>query len=178
MDDLLRIRSLYSSVARADMPLVVVHLEEALAQIMAMREEDFRERNAQIDIQSPLGTVVATLPTLQQILANLIDNSIKFVSVDLPPMIRVSSVREGEFVRLWVEDNGIGIAPEHHQKVFGLFERLHPAHTFPGTGIGLAIVRKGVERMGGRVGVESEPGRGSRFWVDLPAAPAQDENRK
>jgi PAS domain S-box-containing protein len=178
MDDLLRDLLAYSSVARADMPLAVVHLEEALAQIMAMREEDFRERNAQIDILSPLGTVVANLPTLQQILANLIDNSIKFVSADLPPMIRVSSVREGEFVRLWVEDNGIGIAPEHHQKVFGLFERLHPAHTFPGTGIGLAIVRKGVERMGGRVGVESEPGRGSRFWVDLPAAPAQDENRK
>jgi signal transduction histidine kinase len=72
-----------------------------------------------------------------------------------------------------VEDNGIGIEKEFHEKIFGLFERLHPSHAFPGTGLGLAIVRKGVERMGGRVGLESQPDHGSRFWVDLPAETAQ-----
>ena len=75
----------------------------------------------------------------------------------------------GDFVRLWVEDNGIGIAPQYHEKIFGLFERLPDARSVPGTGIGLALVRKGAERMGGRAGVESELGQGSRFWVDLPA---------
>ena len=73
-------------------------------------------------------------------------------------------------VRLWVEDNGIGIAPEYLERIFGAFERLHGKHVYPGTGLGLAIVLKGAERLGGRVGVESQPGKGSRFWVELRMA--------
>jgi signal transduction histidine kinase/CHASE3 domain sensor protein len=73
-----------------------------------------------------------------------------------------------KWIRLWVEDNGIGIAPEYHERIFRVFERLHGVETYPGTGIGLAIVRKGIERMGGRVGVESKLGQGSRFWIELP----------
>jgi signal transduction histidine kinase len=67
-----------------------------------------------------------------------------------------------------VEDNGIGICPEHRDKIFRVFERLHGQKAYPGTGIGLAIVKKGIERLGGSVGVVSEPGRGSRFWFELP----------
>jgi len=74
------------------------------------------------------------------------------------------------WMRLWVEDNGIGIAPEHQQRIFRVFERLHGIETYAGTGIGLAIVRKGVERMGGHIGVESHVGQGSRFWIQLPKA--------
>ncbi|WP_293261427.1 MULTISPECIES: CHASE3 domain-containing protein [unclassified Microcoleus] len=70
-------------------------------------------------------------------------------------------------VRLWVEDNGIGIAPEHQKRIFRVFERLHGIESYPGTGIGLAIVQKGADRMGGRVGVESQLGQGSRFWIEL-----------
>jgi PAS domain S-box-containing protein len=77
-------------------------------------------------------------------------------------------------VRLWVEDNGIGIAPENRERIFAAFERLHSKHAYPGTGLGLAIVRKGAERMGGRVGVESEQGKGSRFWVELRMAEKQE----
>jgi signal transduction histidine kinase len=73
--------------------------------------------------------------------------------------------------RLWVEDNGIGIAPEDLERIFGPFERLHSKQAYPGTGLGLTIVRKGAERMGGRTGVESELGKGSRFWVELRMAP-------
>ena len=69
-------------------------------------------------------------------------------------------------VRVWVEDNGIGIAPEHHDEVFRLFNRLH-GEKYPGTGIGLAIVEKGIERMGGRAGVESSPGHGKPFLVGI-----------
>jgi PAS domain S-box-containing protein len=75
-------------------------------------------------------------------------------------------------IRLWIEDNGIGIEPRHQENIFQAFERLHGVETYPGTGMGLAIVRKGVERMGGRVGVESQFGEGSRFWIELPQAPS------
>ena len=70
-------------------------------------------------------------------------------------------------IRLWIEDNGIGIEPRHQENIFQAFERLHGVEAYPGTGMGLAIVRKGVERMGGRVGVESQIGEGSRFWIEL-----------
>ena len=74
----------------------------------------------------------------------------------------------GDEVRLWFEDNGIGIAKHMQERLFGIFQQLHRPGTYPGTGIGLAIVRKAAERMKGTVGVESEPGKGSRFWLQLP----------
>jgi signal transduction histidine kinase len=70
-------------------------------------------------------------------------------------------------IRLWVADRGIGIAAEHQKRIFEVFQRLHGSAEYPGTGIGLAIVKKGVERLGGRVGVESASGEGSRFWIEL-----------
>jgi len=84
------------------------------------------------------------------------------------PRIRIRTETSAGNVRLWVEDQGIGIAPEHQERIFRAFERLHPHDEYPGTGIGLAIVRRAAERMGGRAGVESQPGEGSRFWIELP----------
>jgi signal transduction histidine kinase len=81
-----------------------------------------------------------------------------------------NSQQPANTIRLWVEDNGIGIASEHQKRIFGVFERLHGIESYPGTGIGLAIVQKGVERMGGKVGVESQLGQGSRFWIELRKA--------
>jgi signal transduction histidine kinase len=78
---------------------------------------------------------------------------------------------------VWVEDNGIGIAPEHCERIFRIFERLHDRDKYTGTGIGLAIVQKAIARMGGKVGVESEPGRGSRFWFELKIHVEQDPPR-
>jgi signal transduction histidine kinase len=74
------------------------------------------------------------------------------------------------YVRLWVEDNGIGIPEYAQERIFQMFQRMHPEREYPGTGIGLTIVRKAVERMKGRVGLKSEPGRGSKFWIELPTA--------
>ena len=83
-------------------------------------------------------------------------------------MIRIRSERRGDRIRVWVEDNGIGIPAEDQERIFNIFERLHGEEIYPGTGIGLAIVQKGVERIKGECGVESEPGKGSRFWVEFP----------
>ncbi|MEO7677618.1 MAG: ATP-binding protein, partial [Verrucomicrobiota bacterium] len=68
----------------------------------------------------------------------------------------------------WVEDNGIGIDPKYHDRIFAIFQRLHTSEEFTGTGVGLAVVKRAVERMNGNMGVESEAGKGSRFWIELP----------
>ncbi len=196
MDMLLQDLLEYSRVARTSMTPTQVDLDLAVGDIMTSRERDIQEKQARIDIKSPLGAVRAHLPTVQQILGNLVDNGLKFVPKGKSPEIRIWTeqitngaphAEEGKAtqnnslantagypsLRIWVEDNGIGIEKEFHEKIFGLFERLHPSHAFPGTGLGLAIVRKGVERMGGRVGLESELERGSRFWVELPGSNGQ-----
>jgi signal transduction histidine kinase len=110
--------------------------------------------------------------TLVQIVTNLVTNAVKFVDPGTAPEVRIRAVTTPGGVRLSVEDNGIGIPPEHRERIFRIFERLHGVEAYPGTGVGLAIVRKGAERLGGQAGVESTPGRGSAFWVELRDAEA------
>jgi len=170
MDNLLLDMLTYSRLAMSELPPTTVRLEEPVNELLGIVEHEIRERRVQVEVASPLGSVFANATVLKQILTNLIGNSLKFVVPDRTPKLRIYTTSDDKFVRLWVEDNGIGIAPEHHAKIFGLFQRLHDAQKYPGTGLGLALVRKGAERMGGRVGVESQLGEGSRFWVDLPVA--------
>lgn len=189
MDALLQDLLEYSRVARVSIPPESVDLDVVVAEIISLRERDVREKQACIEVKSSLGVVRAHLPTVQQILANLIDNALKFVEPGKAPHLHIwteepktgpATGANGDnssgrpFRRIWIEDNGIGIAREYHKKIFGLFERLHPSGLFPGTGLGLAIVRKAAQRMGGRVGLESEPGQGSRFWIELPSASAEE----
>jgi two-component system, sensor histidine kinase and response regulator len=170
MDNLLLDMLTYSRLVRSEMPPVALRLEDTVQELLSILDHEIRERGIAVEISSPLGCVFAHPPTLKQILANLVGNSLKFASPERAPKVRIFTTREHAFVRLWVEDNGIGIAPQFHEKIFGLFQRLHDAQAYPGTGIGLALVRKGAERMGGRAGVESHLGEGSRFWVELPLA--------
>jgi signal transduction histidine kinase len=116
----------------------------------------------------PLPTVDADAAQLTQLFQNLIGNGLKFRG-QAPPRIHVGCVREpwGGW-RLWVQDNGIGIAPEYHERIFVIFQRLHGRDSYPGTGIGLAICKKIVERHGGTIAVESEPGVGTTFSFTLP----------
>lgn len=115
-------------------------------------------------------SVLAHAATLEQSIANLLSNACKFTRPGVASCIRIWAEPRGRCIRLWVEDNGIGIAPEHQESIFRVFERLHGQETYPGTGIGLAIVRRAAERMQGAAGVESELGAGSRFWLELPRA--------
>ncbi|RME46607.1 MAG: hypothetical protein D6796_08800, partial [Caldilineae bacterium] len=110
-------------------------------------------------------------PTLlRQILFNLVQNAITYVHPHRPPRIAITCRLEGEHVLLRVTDNGIGIAPKHHTRIFNLFQRLHPETQYPGSGVGLAMVKKAADLLGGEVGVQSKEGEGSTFWVKLPAA--------
>jgi signal transduction histidine kinase len=121
-----------------------------------------------IDYQGCVHTVMANQTLLNQVLQNLLENAMKFIAPGAKPEVRLRSEAHGDMVRLWVEDNGIGIAPSDQARLFKLFERAKPL-TYEGTGIGLAIVERAVEKMHGRIGVESAVGVGSRFWIELAA---------
>jgi len=177
MDILIQALLAYSRLSRIEIKLRPVVLEGVVQEALSLLTPEIQEKSAQVAVERPLPRLVGHHGTLVQVVGNLLSNAIKFVAPGVKPQVRVWAETpstplleggKGEVVRLWVEDNGIGIAPEHHELIFRMFERLHGVETYPGTGVGLAIVRKGVERLGGRVGVESEPGRGSRFWVELP----------
>src|SRR6185295_5237580 len=127
-------------------------------------------KDAEVVVQEAVPKVVAQRPILFQVVANLLSNAAKFVPPGVSPRIRIFAQARDGWVRLVVEDNGIGVAPQFRDKLFGVFERLQAADAYPGTGIGLAIVKRAVERMGGRVGVEPREPRGSAFWFELPLA--------
>ncbi len=169
MDKLLLDLLAFGRAARVEMELGPVEVQEAWEAALFQCATQIEQTRAHVETVSPLPRVHAHEATLAQCLANLLSNSLKFIAPGVQPAIRFSAEDRGREVRLWVEDNGIGIPARFHEKVFRVFERLQGAR-YPGTGIGLSIVRKGTERMGGRVGLESEPGKGSRFWLELPAA--------
>jgi signal transduction histidine kinase len=160
----------YSRVSRRDLELAPLDLTELVDDVLRRMEDALKTSRARVSVEHPLGRARGNGLVLAQVLTNLIDNAAKFVPRGGTPEIRVRAEEIGRSIRLWVEDNGVGIARENQERVFRPFERLHPESVYPGTGLGLAIARRGVERMGGRVGLESESGRGSRFWIELPSA--------
>jgi PAS domain S-box-containing protein len=175
MDTLIQDLLAYSQLARAEIQLKPLSLAAAVKEALAQLSSEIKKSGAQIMVAPSLPEVMGHAPTLAQIISNLLGNAIKFVHAGTRPSVSVWTEEHGERVRLWVEDNGIGISPEHQERIFRVFERLHGVETYPGTGIGLAIVHKGAERMGGEAGVESTSGKGSRFWVEL-GKPLRVEN--
>lgn len=167
LEDLIQDLLAYSHLNRSELSLKVIDLTRLLSEVIKEIKPDIEEKKAEIKIQSPLPQVIGHYSTLVQVITNLLLNAMKFLKVGVPPQVQVYAERHDNWVRLWVADNGIGIAPEHQERIFRVFERLHGQETYPGTGIGLAIVRKGVERMQGQVGLESQLGQGSRFWIEL-----------
>lgn len=165
----------YSRLGRSEVRLQPVNLITVMSGILQDLEPEIQSRQAQIDLESSLPIVLAQRSVLKQVVTNLITNAIKFVAPGIQPQIKIwAEHRQDEidseqvWVRLWIADNGIGIAPQHQDRIFNAFERLHGVEAYPGTGIGLAIVYRGITRMGGRVGVESQLHQGSQFWIELP----------
>jgi PAS domain S-box-containing protein len=169
MDQLLLDLLAYGRTARVELELDRIEVKQAWESALLQCAVQIDQSNAFLETVEPLPVVRAHQVTLGQVLANLLSNALKFVAPGVRPRVRFRGEEQEAFVRLWMEDNGIGIPADQHDRVFRVFERMHGAR-YAGTGIGLSIVRKGVERMGGHVGLESEPGRGTRFWIALPKA--------
>ncbi len=170
MDRLIRDVLVFSQAAHANTALERVELAPLVAAVIETYP-GLNAAKADIEVVAPMAPVQANQAALTQCLANLLGNAIKFVPPGVSPKARVWTEAEDDRVRLYVRDNGVGIPRELHEKIFGVFYRDEPARDDTGTGIGLAIVRKAVERMGGRVGLESAPGKGSTFWLDLKHSP-------
>ncbi|HWQ90863.1 MAG TPA: chemotaxis protein CheB [Clostridia bacterium] len=170
MDTLVQDVLSYTQVLRVNTPLAPVNLDKLVREIIQTYPE-FQPPQVELEIEGTLPVVEAHPGFLTQSLSNLLNNAIKFVPPEAVPRVKIwAEDRAHEargFVRLWIADNGIGIATEDQTRIFRMFERVHAAAEYEGTGIGLTIVRKAVERMGGRVGLESAPGEGSKFWIEL-----------
>jgi len=181
MDALLSDLLVFSQINQQHVELTPVKLETVVESVLFRLQDEIEEKHGQVECSGPWPIVLAHEPTLAQVLFNLVSNALKFVEPGVPPKIHLRADEVGvpagsnldgtpaPMVRVWVEDHGPGIAPGHQGEIFRLFTRL-AGDKYAGTGIGLAIVQKGVERMGGTVGVESVSGQGSRFWFELKKA--------
>jgi signal transduction histidine kinase len=159
----------FSRLARVEVPAERVKLRDVTEDALGLVRSLIEEKKVKLEVAvDDSFAVLGHHQTLVQVLTNLLSNAIKFVAEGVQPEVRIlTELRNAHRVRLSVEDNGIGVDPGNHQHIFEVFHRLHGEEKYPGTGIGLALVKKGVERMGGQVGVESSLGRGSRFWIEL-----------
>ncbi|MBD2082881.1 ATP-binding protein [Leptolyngbya sp. FACHB-17] len=160
----------YNRLNRSRLTLHPLNLNSVVSDTLDQVEWEVQQTEAKVMVNSPLLPVIGHYSTLIQVMASLLTNAMRFVAPDARPTVRVWAEQRKQYVRLWVEDQGIGIAPENQDRIFEIFERLHAEETYPGTGIGLAVVRRAVQCMGGQVGVESRLGHGSQFWIELPAA--------
>jgi signal transduction histidine kinase len=164
VQDILR----YSRCAREKIECGRVDLEHLIMDVVG-EYPAFHAPNAEVILAKPLLPVWGHEASLTQVISNLLGNAVKFVRPERVPKIKIWTEPAGKFVKVFFSDNGIGIEEENYGKIFRMFERLAGSN-YDGTGIGLAIVAKAVERMGGKISVESVVGRGSTFCVELPAA--------
>ncbi len=159
----------YSKVSKEDIQLTAVELQPLLEKLIS-ENPAIQKFSSNITIDKPLHAVAGNEAYLAQCFSNLISNALKFVRRGAKPRVRISTEMVAGRVCVSVQDNGIGIAPEHYGRIFQVFGRVYSEKAYPGTGIGLAVVKKAVTRMGGETGFQSTPGLGSRFWFTLGPA--------
>lgn len=168
MDQMIQELLAYSRLTFVAMELSPLKLEDVFKDSLSQIDYELRQRKARVQIKRSRYRALGHHPMLVQVVCNLVCNAIKFCAEGVTPEVTIWEEKRDQKIRVWVEDNGIGIAPEHCERIFRIFERLHDRDHYTGTGIGLAIVQKAIARMGGKVGVLSEVGNGSRFWFELP----------
>jgi signal transduction histidine kinase len=156
----------YSRVGTLGKPFAAVDCNVVLSQALENLMAALAESGARVTHDN-LPTVLGDEVQLRQVFQNLVANALKFRGPE-PPLVHLSSEARADEWLFTVQDNGIGIAPEHQERIFLIFQRLHPRSDYPGTGLGLAVCKKIVERHGGRIWVESKPGAGSTFYFNLP----------
>ncbi|HEY9249003.1 MAG TPA: PAS domain S-box protein [Rariglobus sp.] len=156
----------YSRVAKEDIRLTAIPLQSFLDNLLP-QIPSLQPPLAHVRLRRPLPVILAHEAYLSQIFTNLLGNAVKFVAPGIVPVVDISASDEEEFIKIVLADNGLGIAPGHFSRIFNIFGRVHPDKQYEGTGIGLSIVKKAVQRMGGSVGVESALGEGSRFWFTV-----------
>jgi PAS domain S-box-containing protein len=165
IDDLLA----YARMERRTLHVGTVDLQQLVERVLHEREADITSRGVRVVRVLAAGlTARADQEGLTMALRNLLDNAIKFTRDAIPPIIEIGAKTEGDACVVWIRDNGIGFDMKFHDRLYDIFQRLHRAEDYAGTGIGLTIVRKAVQRMGGRVWAQSEPGRGATFFLELP----------
>jgi light-regulated signal transduction histidine kinase (bacteriophytochrome) len=157
----------YSRIGRNGEQLTQTNCETILEKAVTNLEAAIEESNAVIT-NDPLPFVVIDASQLLQVFQNLISNSLKFRSKESPPRIHISAVQKNNEWLFSIQDNGIGMDVQFKDRIFVIFQRLHSKEEYPGTGIGLAICKKIVERNSGQIWVTSEQGKGSIFYFTLP----------
>jgi signal transduction histidine kinase len=171
MDGLIGEILAYSRLAGQELRLTRVSLESVVQAVLDQQAEEAAAVAARIDVARPMPAAQGHEGALELAVGNLLSNALKFTKRGEAPEVRIwAEPRPGERVRLWVEDRGIGLPHDQQDRIFRPFERLHGREAFPGNGVGLSVVRRVAERLGGAAGVEVEPGR-TRFWLELPVAP-------
>lgn len=166
MQKLVRDILAFSRVGRGDRAEEVIPLDEVVDEALANLQNAIDQAGARVE-RSPLPTVRANRLQCVQLFQNLIGNALKFHG-DIAPVITLGATQDGHRWRLTVSDNGIGIDPAQHQRIFQVFQRLHGRDEYEGTGIGLSLCQKIVLAHGGSIGVESQLGQGATFWFTLP----------
>jgi PAS domain S-box-containing protein len=161
----------YSRLQQLTEQMEPVALADCVQAVATPFQDELDARDGELTVRVPGDLKVRANPQgLAIVLRNLMDNALKFTPKDDAPRIRIDARAEGDRVLLSVSDQGIGFDMRYHDRIFGMFQRLHRQEQIPGTGIGLALVYKAVERMAGRIWAESAPGQGATFHIDLPRA--------
>jgi signal transduction histidine kinase len=168
MDSLIQDLLAYGKLGHAPFPCALQDLEKPIVKALGELRRQVNDRGAQIQVERPLRQVYGNSEGLYQVFFQLLSNALKFVPPGIQPQIRIWTEAADDKTRIWVEDNGIGVEPQHTERIFRVFEQLQGGD-YGGHGIGLAMVRTIVARMEGEVGVISEPNQGSRFWILLNA---------
>lgn len=160
----------FSRIGKQKEKITLINLNRLVEETISLNRNLLEEKKAEVEFHD-LSVISSYHSPLRQVFQNLITNAVKYSKPGLPPKIRISATDQTTAWKIAIEDNGIGIPPEYHERIFIIFQRLHKREEYGGTGIGLAVVKKIIDNLGGTIWVDSIPGEGSTFYFTLPKTP-------